>query len=106
MGGHVNPPNKSIGGVMKVLKRSIMQDGTEIQIEDWSKVYPCFCYGDTIAAYPKNRYGEKFRVTCDFESNEDAEKTFKELEEGFKTLKEFDFITISYGHKIKYDTEM
>lgn len=91
---------------MKVLKRDVMPDGTNIQIEDWHESYSCFASGGTIAAYPKNRYGETFRASRDFENNAEAENAFKALTEGTKTLKEFNFMTLSNGDKVPYETKI
>lgn len=59
---------------MKVLQRGQMPDGTEVQIEEWSEDYLFYAYGSLVAAYPKNRYGEKVRANKTFESAEEAAK--------------------------------
>lgn len=82
---------------MKIIKKSKMPDGTNIQIEDWKDVYELmdiYC----IATYPKaknsSKYGfiennKNFRLELTrFESNEQAEKIFKQLEDGSISLNE------------------
>ena len=48
---------------MKVLQREQMPDGTNIVREEWSENYSFEAYGSMIAAYPRNRYGETFRLS-------------------------------------------
>ena len=47
---------------MKIDRKGTMKDGTHIQIEDWSSDYSCYKKKRHIAAYPKNKYGEKIRA--------------------------------------------
>lgn len=80
---------------MKVVRKSKMPDGTDIQIEDWKDVYE-FMSIYSIATYPKaknsSKYGfignnKTFRLELTrFKSNEQAEEIFKQLEEGSITL--------------------
>lgn len=82
---------------MKIVKKSKMLDGTNIQIEDWKDVYE-FMSIYSIATYPKaknsSKYGfiennKNFRLELTrFESNEQAEQIFKQLEKGTITLNE------------------
>jgi len=82
---------------VKIIKKSKMPDGTDIQIEDWKDVYELMNIY-SIATYPKARntskYGfiknnEKFRLELTrFKSNEQAEQIFKQLEQGSITLNE------------------
>lgn len=46
---------------MKVLKCDKMSNGTAIQIEDWSDVYPTIYNTITIAAYPMAKNSSKYR---------------------------------------------
>lgn len=80
---------------MKVIKKSKMPDGTNIQIEDWKNSYnPTEVY--TIGTYPKAKNtskrgfivsNEKFRLALtNFESDDEVEKIFNELEKGMRTL--------------------
>ena len=76
---------------MKILKKSQMPDGTNIQIEDWKNDYS-YIKTLTIGTYPKAKntsisgYIEKnknFRLELSsFESDEQVENVFKELEKG------------------------
>lgn len=77
---------------MEIIKKSVMPDKTLIQIEDWTRDYPCVydCY--IIAAYPiaKNssqygfiRGGDNFRLGLErFANNEEVNDTFVKLENG------------------------
>lgn len=38
---------------MKVLERDLTKNGIDIQIEDWSKNYSFYNFGDVVALYPK-----------------------------------------------------
>ncbi len=91
---------------MKVLQRGQMPDETDIQIEEWSEDYPFYPYGGIIAAYPKNRYGEKIRAYKTFESTEEAEKAFKALKNGDKTLTDFNFVAKERGRDIPYQAKL
>lgn len=91
---------------MKVLQRGQMPDGTEIQIEEWSENYSFYAYGSMVAAYPKNRYGEKVRADKTFESAEEAEKAFSALKNGDKTLADFNFTAKESGRDILYQEKL
>ena len=91
---------------MKVLQRGQMPDGTEIQIEEWSENYSFYAYGSMVAAYPKNRYGEKIRANKTFESAEESEKAFNALKNGDKTLADFNFTAKDSGRDILYQEEL
>ena len=103
---------------MKVIKTSIMPNGTEIQLEDWSEhnstEYPNL-YGFTIGAYPiaqrtgKYRWvegGQKFRLSIANNSysgytNEQVQADYDDLVSGKKTLE--DLAThFWYGEKDKW----
>lgn len=80
---------------MKIIKKSTMADGTTIQIEDWKDTYELMNIY-SIATYPKaknsSKYGfiennKNFRLELTrFESNEQVEKVFKQLEDGSISL--------------------
>ena len=91
---------------MKVLQRGQMPDGTEIQIEEWSENYSFYAYGSMVAAYPKNRYGEKVRANKTFESAEEAEEAFNALKNGDKTLADFNFTAKESGRDILYQEKL
>ena len=91
---------------MKVLQRGQMPDGTEIQIEEWSENYSFYTYGSMLAAYPKNRYGEKVRANKTFESAEEAGKAFNALKNGDKTLADFNFTAKESGRDILYQEKL
>lgn len=78
---------------MKIIKRSLMPDGTDIQIEDWRNDYPTVFKTISIAAYPKAKYGSRsgfiqrgksFRLSMDinWSSNNEVLAIFKCLENG------------------------
>lgn len=95
---------------MKVLKKSKMPDGTDIQIEDWKDVYE-FTKTNSIVAYPKakntSKYGyvrnnERFRLELiHFKDDEQVENIFNKLEKGTIKLEELSkhFYT---GHQDMY----
>ena len=90
---------------MKVIERTTMPNGTEIQLEDWSnkntEQFPDL-YGLTIGAYPiaKNtgkygwiRSGEKFRISISQNKytgyfNEDVRADFEALKNRTKYLED------------------
>ena len=69
---------------MKVIRRGKMEDGTDIQIEDWSKDYRFYEYGTHLIAYPKNRFGET------------QPQLIYERNMSFNTLKEIGYVEIQY----------
>ena len=91
---------------MKVLQRGQMPDGTEAQIEEWSENYSFYAYGSLVAAYPKNRYGEKVRASKIFESAEESAKAFNALKNGDKTLSDFNFTAKESGRDIPYQEKL
>ncbi len=91
---------------MKVLQRGQMPDGTEVQIEEWSEDYLFYAYGSSVAAYPKNRYGEEIRASKIFGSAEEAEKAFNALKIGDKTLADFNFTAKESGRDIPYQEKL
>lgn len=91
---------------MKVLQMGQMPDGTEIQIEEWSETYLFYVYGSLVAAYPKNRYGEKVRASKIFVTAEEAAKAFNALKNGDKTLADFNFTAKESGRDIPYQEKL
>ena len=85
---------------MKVIKRGVMPDGTDVQIEDWSGSYPgVHKYADVVAAYPVSqcnldgafapKAGEKFRCGLHFWDTEKAAEAFNALLSGTAELKDY-----------------
>ena len=84
---------------MKVLQKSVLTDGTNIQIEDWSEDYSFYPYGHTLAAYPIAKESirepfsptrnETFRYELSFKNNGEALQAYEKLTNGIKTLKDF-----------------
>lgn len=85
---------------LKVCRRGIMPDGTAIQIEDWSGVYPdIYLQASTLAAYPVSKWsipgafapkaGEQFRAGFDFRDCRVCAQAFEDLSSGAKTLADF-----------------
>ena len=85
---------------MEVIERAVMPDGTDIQIEDWSKDYSCFAECGTIATYPiakqtaRNlleypRRNETFRLDIQFKNKDEARKCFEQLKSGEKQIIDF-----------------
>lgn len=85
---------------LKVRCTGSMPDGTAIQIEDWSEVYPdIYPQDSTLAAYPISKWsipgafapkaGEQFRAGFDFPDCRACKKAFEELSSGKKTLADF-----------------
>ena len=87
----------------KIIEKTVMPDGTKIQIEDWrsenTKENPDL-YGFQIGAYPiaKNssawvKSGENFRLTISHNdtmnyTNEDVKADFEALKSGQKSLED------------------
>ena len=95
--------------IHKIVERALMPDGTKIQIEDWSEVYPTVYPIQMIAAYPKAkregwwvRRNESFRleISCGFESNDEVRKYFDGLVGG--TVKLEDLIDYYKDDKCRY----
>lgn len=87
-------------GKLKVCRKGVMPDGTAIQIEDWSDVYPdIYPQNNTLAAYPISKWsipgafapkaGEQFRAGFDFPDCRACAKAFEDLTSGTKTLADF-----------------
>ncbi|KQY90980.1 hypothetical protein ASD24_24605 [Paenibacillus sp. Root52] len=84
---------------MKVIKTGTLEDGTDIQIEDWSEDYSFYNYADMLASYPISKMthsgsyapkgGERYRFSFRFKDAEEADVAFKELIEGKKVLSDF-----------------
>ena len=85
--------------IHKILEKAVMPDGTKIQIEDWTEVYPNIITLPMIAAYPKSkvdatwwRRGETFRLQLDrnFASATEVEETFQRLQYGVVSLEDLE----------------
>lgn len=84
---------------MEIMQKGKLPNGTNIQIEDWSKDYSFKSYGSTIAAYPISNHsldgqfspkkGRSFRFQLDFKNYEEAQEAFKKLVSGERTLKDY-----------------
>lgn len=81
---------------MKVIKKSKMPDGTNIQIEDWKDDYS-FIMTLYIAAYPIAKESNNFMIhrnqtfrleLSNFNSDNEVETLFRKLESAETTLKE------------------
>ena len=91
---------------MKVLVEGMMPDKTKIQIEDRRDDEAFHIHADTIAAYPTNRHGERFRAEKRFESGDAAACAFKELLSGKATLDDYGFTAMHAGRSIPYQEKM
>ena len=84
---------------MKILQKGRMQNGTLIQIEDWSENYKFMGYAATIGAYPTAKHssektlgpqkGAIIRIDLNFENQEDAEEAYTSLIEGKTNLLDY-----------------
>lgn len=91
---------------MKIIKKGVMPDGTDIRIEDWSEDYPgTYAKAETLAAYPiakkthwrdtgscnipYPRERERFRASFNMGSGSAAEAAFEALTSGQATLKDY-----------------
>ncbi len=95
---------------MKIVRKSQMPNGTQIQIEDWRENYS-FIKTFEIGTYPKAKNSSKsgyicsnetFRLTLTrFENDEQVEKIFNQLEKGEIMLEELSEYFYN-GHKDKF----
>lgn len=90
---------------MKVIRRGKMEDGTDIQIEDWSADYSFYGYGTHLIAYPQNRFGERFRIEKVCEDNNCANIVFDSLK-GIEDLIRFVFTTKCAGRDVPFMEKM
>lgn len=84
---------------MNIHDKGTMPDGTAIQIENWHANYDFIAPNSMIAAYPISKYthaggfspkaGEPYRFAFCFKTEADAERAFKALLAGKKTLKDY-----------------
>lgn len=82
----------------KIIEKAVMPDGTAIQIEDWSAVYPGTVYAWMIGAYPIAKHysekyfgprkGEIFRCGLIFPDEREARSVFYRLMHG-RSLTDF-----------------
>ena len=83
---------------MKVITRAKMQDGTDIQIEDWRTDYPGILNFE-IGAYPKSKanhpgsfspkLNEKFRAAFKFDTLAEVEAALSKLISGELQLRDY-----------------
>ena len=97
---------------MKVIRRDKMPNGTDIQQEDWSMNYSFYAPKSTIAIYPvsmkvckeKNIVnGEKFRLSLDFDSEQQANECYKSLINGTSKISDYKKFGHGYGNAILFD---
>lgn len=109
-GVFIKKPSEAVKPRKGVKNESItkgqMPDGTEVQIEEWSETYSFYAYGSLVAAYPKNRYGEKVRASKIFVTAEEAAKAFNALKNGDKALADFNFTVKESGRDIPYQEKL
>lgn len=84
---------------MKILQKGKMQDGTDIQIEEWHENYNFVPYGSTLASYPLSKISlegqfapkgnERCRIAFSFESEEEAKQVFDNLLNGKSNLADY-----------------
>lgn len=84
---------------MKVLLKGKMQDGTDIQIEEWNENYKFIPYGSTLASYPISKISlqgqfspkanEKYRIGFNFKSEEETKQAFDNLLTGKNNLADY-----------------
>lgn len=88
-----------MGKVHKILEKAQMPDGTKIQIEDWTEIYPGIYELPMIAAYPRSkrdamwwRRGDTFRLALDqnFTSVTEVNETFQRLQYGVVSLEDLE----------------
>ena len=83
---------------MKVITRAKMQDGTDIQIEDWRADYPNILSYE-LTAYPKSKanhagsfspkLNEKFRAAFKFDTLAEVETALSKLVSGELQLRDY-----------------
>jgi hypothetical protein len=100
---------------MKIIRKGVMTDGTDVQIEDWSEDYPgTYARAETVAAYPVAkkthwrdtgscniaypRERERFRASFDFGSEEAAAAAFAALLTSAAKLKDY----VAHMHDPQY----
>jgi len=84
---------------MTIIKKGVMPDGTNIQIEDWHDNYDFMPRASTIASYPISKTtkegsfapkaGEQYRFAFDFEDTDSALMAFEALISGSKVLADY-----------------
>ena len=84
----------------KIIEKGVMPDGTEIQIEDWSEVYPGTYYAWMIGAYPIAKHssdrpfgprkGKIFRCGLEFSTEGEARCVYNRLMNGGRLMEFWD----------------
>lgn len=80
---------------MKILEKSAMPNGTEIQLEDWDGKLSIGAYPIAKNGYGFVKYGDLFRLTISENqyagySNENVRADYEKLKSGEKQLKEME----------------
>ncbi len=80
---------------MKILEKSAMENGVEIQLEDWSGKLSIGAYPIAKNGYGFVKYGEIFRITISENqyrgySNDDVREDFEKLKAGEKRLEDME----------------
>lgn len=86
-------------GRLEIIKEGITNQGYDIQIENWSKVYDFYNYGSTLAIYKPSKISlegqftpkenEISRFSFNFQSQEQTEEAYNNLIEGKTEPKEY-----------------
>lgn len=84
---------------MKIKEKGVMQNGTHIQLEDWSENYSVAKGCTTLGTYPTAerslkgafmpKAGEKFRASFNFDSEAAAKAAFESLINSTDDLTDF-----------------
>ena len=84
---------------MTIIKKGVMPDGTNIQIEDWHDNYNFMPRASTVASYPISKTtkegsfapkaGEQYRFAFNFEDADSALMAFETLISGSKVLADY-----------------
>lgn len=80
---------------MKILEKSAMPNGTEIQLEDWDGKLSIGAYPTAKNGYGFVKYGDVFRLTISENhyigyKNDDVRTDFEKLKSGEKQLEEME----------------
>lgn len=78
---------------MKILEKSLMPNGAEIQLEDWGGKLSIGAYPIAKTGYGFVKYGEIFRLTISENqyigyTNEDVRSDYEKLKSGEKQLED------------------
>lgn len=78
---------------MKIIEKSIMKNGTEIQLEDWNGKLMIGAYPIAKNSFNFTKYGDIFRITISKNeylgyTNDDVKKDYEDLKSGEKQLED------------------